>query len=96
MAAPTLGYTLEELPAQSVFGRFKDAVAADKIIRMNYDLHTGAIWGFPGKILMFFASLVAASLPVTGIYIWWGRKYKKKKELHLANVAPKLATVARP
>jgi uncharacterized iron-regulated membrane protein len=73
-------YTLEELPAQSIYGRFPTAVAADKLIRMNYDIHTGAIWGLPGKILMFFASLIAASLPITGFYIWWGRKYKKKNK----------------
>lgn len=72
-------FTLEELPAQSYWGRFKDAVAADKLIRMNYDIHTGAILGIAGKILMFFASLIAASLPVTGFYIWWGRRYNKKK-----------------
>jgi uncharacterized iron-regulated membrane protein len=73
-------FTLEELPAQSIYGRFKDAAAADKLIRMNYDIHTGAILGLPGKILMFFASLIAASLPVTGFYIWWGRKKKKVKK----------------
>jgi hypothetical protein len=28
---------------------------------------------------MFFASLIAASLPVTGFYIWWGGKNKKTK-----------------
>lgn len=72
-------FSLEELPAQSIYGRFRDAVAADKLIRLNYDLHTGAIWGLPGKILMFFASLIAASLPVTGFWIWWGRNHKKKK-----------------
>ena len=71
-------FTLKELPASSIYGRFKNAAVADKIIRMNYDIHTGAILGLPGKILMFFASLIAASLPVTGIYIWWGRRKKKK------------------
>jgi len=30
----------------------------------------------PGKILAFCASLIAASLPVTGFYIWWGRRKK--------------------
>lgn len=77
-------YTLEELPAQSYWGRFQDAVAADKLIRMNYDLHTGAIWGLAGKFLMFFASLIAASLPVTGVYIWWGRKRKARKTVAAA------------
>jgi uncharacterized iron-regulated membrane protein len=46
---------------------------------MNYDIHTGAIIGLPGKILAFFASLIAASLPVTGFMIWLGRRNKKKK-----------------
>jgi uncharacterized iron-regulated membrane protein len=74
-------YTLEELPAASIYGRYKDAAAADKLLRMNYDLHTGAIIGLPGKILMFFASLIAASLPVTGFLIWRGRKKKKAKQM---------------
>jgi uncharacterized iron-regulated membrane protein len=43
---------------------------------MNYDIHVGAILGFPGKVLAFLASLIAASLPVTGFMIWWGRRKK--------------------
>ena len=84
-------YTLEELPATSIFGRFGEAVAADKLIRMNYDLHTGAIWGLPGKILMFFASLVAASLPVTGFLIWRGRRKKKKAASRLLSLQEQVA-----
>ena len=72
-------YTLKEISSNQIYGKFSDATAADKLIRMNYDIHTGAILGFPGKILAFFASLVCASLPVTGFYIWYGRKYKKAK-----------------
>lgn len=71
-------YSLEELPATGVYaGKFKDASVADKISRMNYDIHVGAVLGLPGKILMFFASLIAASLPVSGFYIWWGRRRKQ-------------------
>jgi len=55
-----------------------EASGADKLLRMNYDIHTGAILGITGKILAFFASLIAASLPVTGLYIWVGRKKKKR------------------
>ena len=79
-------YTLEELPAKSIYGRFKDADGPDKLMRMNYDVHTGAIIGLPGKILMFFASLIAASLPVTGFIIWRGRR-KKNKNLISERVA---------
>lgn len=75
-------YTGEELPATGSYaGRFKDASVADKLVRMNYDIHVGAILGLPGKILAFFGSLIAASLPVTGFYIWWGRRRKKHEQL---------------
>jgi uncharacterized iron-regulated membrane protein len=72
-------YTLEELPVDQIYGRLDKASTADKVYRMNYDIHTGAIIGLPGKILAFFASLIAASLPVTGFMIWLGRRNKKKK-----------------
>ncbi|MNY05266.1 hypothetical protein D3C86_1379780 [compost metagenome] len=58
---------------------FKDKNNGEKIIRMNYDIHVGVIFGLPGKILAFFASFIAASLPVTGFIIWLGRGKKKKK-----------------
>jgi uncharacterized iron-regulated membrane protein len=70
-------YTLKEIPVKHIYGRFKDAKAADKLLRMNYDIHIGAIGGFAGKLIAFFASLIVASLPVTGFMIWWGRKKKK-------------------
>jgi len=62
-------------------GTFAEASFGDKIKRMNYDIHVGAILGLPGKIMAFFASLIAASLPVTGFYVWWGRRKKKKTSL---------------
>lgn len=70
-------YTLKEIPVEHIYGRFKDAKGADKLLRMNYDIHVGAIMGLPGKILAFFGSLIAASLPITGFMIWWGRRKKK-------------------
>jgi uncharacterized iron-regulated membrane protein len=72
-------YSLEEVDVTHMYGRFHNNTVADKISRINYDLHVGAALGLPGKIVAFFASLIAASLPVTGIYIWWGRKKKTKK-----------------
>ena len=72
--------TLEELPVEHFYNRFEEATVAQKIMRMNYDVHVGAIAGLPGKILAFFLSAIIASLPVTGFLIWWGRKNKAKKE----------------
>jgi uncharacterized iron-regulated membrane protein len=34
--------------------------------------------GIVGEIIAFIVSLLTASLPVTGILLWYGRKYKKK------------------
>jgi uncharacterized iron-regulated membrane protein len=81
-------YTGKELHAKGPWdGEFDKAKVADKIVRMNYDMHTGAVLGLPGKIAVFFASLIAASLPVTGFMIWWGRKKKRKKDALAASAA---------
>ena len=69
--------TLEELETTSVYGKYEDAQVPDKILRMNYDIHVGAIGGIAGKIIVFLLSLLIASLPITGTLIWYGRNYKK-------------------
>lgn len=69
-------YTLKELEPNSIYSSYKKANFADKVIRMNYDIHIGAIGGIVGKIIAFIASLLCASLPITGFLLWWGRKYK--------------------
>ncbi|MEM9673245.1 MAG: PepSY-associated TM helix domain-containing protein [Bacteroidota bacterium] len=79
-------YSLEELDPGSIYSVYKQASLADRVIRMNYDIHVGAIGGLPGKILAFIVSLVTASLPITGTLLWWGRK-KKKRKLPLQAVA---------
>ncbi|WP_405415191.1 PepSY-associated TM helix domain-containing protein [Maribacter sp. Asnod1-A12] len=73
--------TLEEIETPSIYGKYKNGKAADKIVRMTYDIHIGAIGGIAGKIIAFIISLLTASLPVTGVLLWYGRKYKKRKNL---------------
>lgn len=72
-------YTLQEIKAKNIYGRFKDADFADKLMRMNYEIHTGAILGLPGKIFTFLMSLFIASFPVTGFIMWWKKRKKKTK-----------------
>lgn len=74
-------YTLQEIEVNHLYGRIAKASVADKALRMNYDIHVGAIGGLPGKIIAFTASLIAASLPVTGFLIWRGRKKKKRQNV---------------
>ncbi|PWJ57179.1 putative iron-regulated membrane protein [Dyadobacter jejuensis] len=71
-------HTLKELETTGIYGKYEQAKFPDKILRMNYDIHIGAIGGLPGKIIAFLSSLVIASLPVTGALLWFGRKFKRK------------------
>ncbi|WP_153800409.1 PepSY-associated TM helix domain-containing protein [Foetidibacter luteolus] len=59
--------------------QYKNYTGYDRIARSNFDFHTGRIraLGIGSKIVYFLASLVAASLPVTGFLVWWGRRKKK-------------------
>src|SRR5690606_38723536 len=56
----------------------KDKNLREKMVAANYDIHVGAIFGLPTKIIAFIVSLLCASLPVTGFMIWYGRRKKKK------------------
>lgn len=70
-------YSLKEKEVTHQWGRFTQASFTDKFMRMNYDIHVGAIAGITGKILAFGISLIIASLPITGVLIWYGRRKKK-------------------
>jgi uncharacterized iron-regulated membrane protein len=74
-------YSLKEMNVSQLWGRQKEATIADNLMKMNYDIHTGALLGLPGKIVAFLISLFIASLPISGFYIWWGRNKKSKKPL---------------
>jgi len=58
--------------------RLEDMAFPDQVRKLNYAIHVGAFGGMTTKIIYFICSLVCASLPITGFYIWWGKKRKKK------------------
>jgi uncharacterized iron-regulated membrane protein len=57
---------------------YKNYNSYDKIVKSNYQLHTGSIpaLGLGSKIIFFLVSLFCASLPITGFLIWLGRGKK--------------------
>lgn len=57
---------------------FKETQTGDKLKALNYDIHTGKIFGLTGQFFVFFASLISASLPITG-FIMWRNKRKKNQ-----------------
>jgi len=67
-----------------------------KLNNMNYDIHTGQIAGLLGKIVVFLTSLISATLPVTGLIIYLGKKKKPKKKQVGKPLPFKKPVVARP
>lgn len=64
-------YTLKELKSDNPYqGKYVDKKPGEKLRRMNYDIHVGAIAGTPGRVLVFLAALFGASLPLTGAYLY--------------------------
>lgn len=71
-------YTLRELAGTGPYaGRYAEAGTADTMMRMNLSIHDGRIFGIWGKLLMCLASLIGASLPVTGAMLWWRKRQKR-------------------
>jgi len=53
---------------------FENSSAGDKLKATNYNIHTGKVLGLPGQLLVFFAALISASLPITGFMFWLGKR----------------------
>lgn len=58
---------------------YADETKGMKVRRLIFPIHTGSLLGWPTKIIAFIVALIAASLPVTGVIIWLGKKFKGKK-----------------
>lgn len=71
-------YMYDQYSGKLIVGqKFADLSNGEKLQRLNYYIHVGSIGGLTGKILAFCASLIAASLPVTGFLIWLRRNKRK-------------------
>ena len=68
-------YSLEPLRVKG--DRYAEAGFADRLSMMNYDIHTGAVLGLPGKILAFLLSLIIASSPISGFLLWKNKRGKR-------------------
>jgi uncharacterized iron-regulated membrane protein len=57
-------------------------------------IHMGSIFGLPSKIIAFLAVTLAASLPITGIWIWLNKRKKKKPSKSQKKKSIQLQTIA--
>ncbi|GAA0553471.1 putative iron-regulated membrane protein [Rhizomicrobium palustre] len=55
--------------------------AADIYAGMQYQLHTGRILGWPGRILVCLTGLAVAMLSVTGIVIWLKKRAARRSKV---------------
>ncbi len=56
---------------------FLDKALDKQFVTLSLPLHTGEIMGWPSLILYFVVSLIGASLPVTGTWLWF-RRWKQQ------------------
>lgn len=56
---------------------FSSMSAGSKFKMSNLNFHTGRSFGIVGQWAVFFASLICASLPITGFLIWWNKRKVK-------------------
>jgi uncharacterized iron-regulated membrane protein len=61
--------------------RYEDTSTGERLRVNNYNIHTGKVFGLAGQFLVFFAALIAASLPVTGFILWWNKGKKQERLL---------------
>lgn len=59
---------------------YKDTGNSGKIRGWIYSIHVGAWGGTASRILWVLATLLGASLPLTGYYLWIKRLYRKKEK----------------
>ncbi len=58
---------------------YKETPKSGKIRGWIYSVHVGTWGGMTTRILSFIACLIGASLPVTGYYFYFRKKFKKRR-----------------
>lgn len=78
-------YYHDQYTGHRIHGEFPNGLSHEistfqSINGMVYDIHFGSILGLPGRIMVCLASLIAASLPITGFIIWNSKRKTKRKK----------------
>ncbi|MBJ7408584.1 MAG: PepSY domain-containing protein, partial [Bradyrhizobium sp.] len=78
--ASLLETTRDEFRIDAVTGqkvsaeRYADKTFGEKIIAAIYDIHRGAILGWPGKLVFMIAAILMPLFSVTGILLYLSRR----------------------
>lgn len=63
---------------REAFWQVFDFVPQESRRRFLYTLHTGSWGGITTQVLYFIASLLGGVLPLSGYYLWWKKRRKKR------------------
>lgn len=77
-------YYHDQYSGKPIQGNFQNGLAINRssFNKMNalvYEIHFGSVLGLPGRILACLASLIGASLPITGFLVWWNKRKIKTR-----------------
>lgn len=72
-------YYHDQYSGNPIEGDFQNGLAENRstfnqINGLVYEIHFGSVLGLPGRILAFIASLIGASLPITGFVVWLNKR----------------------
>lgn len=70
-------YSGDRLQGNFQNGLHNEASLLTALNGLVYDIHLGTIFGLTTRLLAFFASLIGASLSITGFIYWWGTRNSK-------------------
>jgi uncharacterized iron-regulated membrane protein len=63
--------------------RHSDATRSQVVGRLVALIHLGTVFGEPSKLIAFLVCLVATTLPITGVIVWfprWRRRRRRKRQ----------------
>lgn len=68
----------------------RTAPAGTRAVILNRAIHTGDVFGLPGKILMSLASVLTVVMAVSGLLTWWARRRPPASGETRTDKAPRL------
>lgn len=68
-------------------GRIPDPSEKPDLFRLVFDMHSGELWGLPGRLIMDLLGIVMAGISISGALFW----YKKKRKSLTDGLGGKIA-----
>jgi uncharacterized iron-regulated membrane protein len=50
----------------------------DRVLRLQYPLHSGQVVGLPGQVLVCLLGIATAGLAATGVWVWWRKRAARR------------------